>query len=132
MIRAALADLALCEADEVYRIDMDHWHQPNHEDGLCEVCFAGAVMAKSLGADNAVQMDPGSYEGYPDTTIKLFTLNRLREGDLARAFINLRKVGEFHASGLPATVSITLYEESPLHFRVDMLALADRLEKAGF
>ena len=46
VILIALEDLEKAEKSKEYEIDMDDWYKPN---GVCKVCFAGAVMAQSEG-----------------------------------------------------------------------------------
>ena len=68
LLRVGLDDLRACEADAGYRIDMACWHTPDpvpddgpvggRTAGPCAVCLAGAVMARSLGADPARSASP--------------------------------------------------------------------------
>jgi hypothetical protein len=48
LIRVAVKDLEACRADPAYVIDMFDWHLPRG--GVCHVCLAGAVFAKTCGA----------------------------------------------------------------------------------
>ena len=126
LIRLALADLALCAADPNYRIDMEEWHKPEY--GVCHVCLAGAVMAKSLNAPPADQLY--SYN-FPSSHKKLFVLNDLRNGLVWRAIdglgIDLSNRGhDAHDR------KITPYRTDPGAFMADMRQLADDLEAAGY
>ncbi len=74
LITLALNDLLKVEKDKRYKIDMDTWHTPN---GKCAICLAGAVMAKSLGADIHMSSTP-AYAG--SNTNKLCALEWFRLG----------------------------------------------------
>lgn len=45
----AMTDLEACENDPNYRINMDHWcnYEDTNNGRVCEVCLAGAFLAKS-------------------------------------------------------------------------------------
>lgn len=51
-ILMALNDLALVERDKRYSVNMSQWHHPtwSGDTSVCEVCFAGSVMAKTHNA----------------------------------------------------------------------------------
>lgn len=57
LIEVALRDVRACAMDPRYVMNMGAWHDPTG-DGRCEVCAAGAVMAKTLGADPDRPMFP--------------------------------------------------------------------------
>ena len=54
LLQTAIKDVEkVLEEPNVYRVVMNIWHAPRNlynEFVKCEVCMAGAVMAKSLGA----------------------------------------------------------------------------------
>lgn len=127
LIRVALADLRKCEADERYEIDMSEWHLPDG-DGGCFVCLAGAVMAKSLGAEEDDEVTPDNY--FLDecgTERKLRALDDFRCGGVRAG---LRELG-IPMPPMPPTCRPSLYHESPVQFHADMHALADELERHG-
>ena len=76
LLTVALDDLAKVEADPRYAVAMKDWHRP-YSTGRCNVCLAGAVMAKSLGCPIA-RIDP--YELGQQIKTKLHVLNSLRQG----------------------------------------------------
>ena len=43
-----------------YRFDVSNWHNPG-EDGICNVCVAGAVMARTLKAPHNKWVSPMNY-----------------------------------------------------------------------
>lgn len=48
LLRLAVRDAQACESDPRYELHMDTWHSASVEDnGVCFVCMAGAVMAKT-------------------------------------------------------------------------------------
>lgn len=56
----ALDDLDAVEADNAYRVHMEYWHVPGCT--FCSVCFAGAVMAKSLKTSPDALLGPYDFE----------------------------------------------------------------------
>lgn len=77
LIRAALVDLQACVQDPRYVVNMEDWHEPGYG-GPCQVCLAGAVMAKSLRAD--VSDTAGPY-AFPELIrARLRALDSFREG----------------------------------------------------
>lgn len=76
MILLAIQDLERIERDKRYQIDMDsHWHQPNSH---CSVCFAGAVMAKSLKVSRDETFE---YDDFGDDWEEVFSfLDHIRLG----------------------------------------------------
>ncbi len=121
LIRAGLEDLKKCEADDGYRICMADWHSPSGQ--VCTVCFAGSVMAKSLGADKLTDFDPYQFADGD----KLDALNSFRAGDVAEGLMIMGLPNE----GFSDALDLPGYEDSPVEFHKAMAALADTLEKAG-
>lgn len=80
-ILLALADLKAAELNPEYRIAMHTWHAPR--DGQCVVCFAGSVMAGTLGCDIDKEFDPADFGG--DIAGKLTALDYVRVGHIATA-----------------------------------------------
>ncbi len=123
LIRLALADLLKVERDKRYVVNMGVWHIPN---GVCQVCMAGAVIAKTLGINYMV--DDGAVAG-EEYWPQYAALNDIRLGDIDDA---LQWSGERAASyGLPHTVGVTCYETNRLQWRRDMFKITRMLEKEG-
>ena len=86
LIKVALADLALCMGDKAYRINFNTWHSPDDfepqfnkvESLYCKVCFAGAVIAKSLKANPNKKLEPSHFDY--NTEVKLEALDNFRQG----------------------------------------------------
>ena len=126
LIRLALADLALCAADPNYRIDMGEWHKP--EDGVCQVCLAGAVMAKSLNASRAAELYSSDF---PENRQKIKVLDDFRNGIVCVALDDLGHDLSNWGHGARDRY-ITPYDSDPGAFMADMRQLADDLEAAGY
>jgi len=89
----ALEDLKKVERSRRYVVDMGAWHEPADEnDGLCYVCFAGAVMAKTCKLDRNATEE--AMLGGPESS-KFQALNYLRTGNVEMAYRAM------HGNGLP-------------------------------
>lgn len=62
LIRMAIYDLLWVSKNPQYKIDMKEWHTPS--DGVCKVCLAGAVMARTLRV-LPTEMSHASEQPYP-------------------------------------------------------------------
>jgi hypothetical protein len=79
LLNAALEDLAKCEDDPTYSVDMLRWHVPaQNNTRTCYVCLAGAVMAKTFDLPPDSLATPGCFD--PKTHFKLKFLDMIREG----------------------------------------------------
>ncbi len=89
LIRVAMDDLNRVERLKTYYVDMETWHQndenpENAGHDTCHVCFAGAVMAQTLGAKPDEYVDPGMFND--KTHHKLLALDIFRCGEVGMAF----------------------------------------------
>lgn len=152
LIKIALADIDKVEQSCQYAIDMSIWHGPetlssdsgNITKEVCVVCAAGSVMAMTLKADPTEEVN---VEDYPKNTHQLSAIDDLRTGDVRSAATELdlwpadedakgntsKKYLAFQDKmrDLSDRTSVTSYEVDPDQFKVDMKALARRLERAG-
>lgn len=130
LIRVAMADLKKCERDPRYTIDMAMWHAYDETTNTCAVCFAGAVMAKSLKA--ADPLTEGNYrDPYSFGSIvrhKMQALNQFRAGEVEDGLERLRIV---RPSDMPRRIDVVRYEDQPVHFHRQMEAMAAMLEGHG-
>ncbi len=126
LIRLALNDLALCAADPNYSIEMYEWHKPR-DDGVCQVCLAGAVMAKSLNARPTAELYP---HHFPDRQ-KIKALDDFHDGLVCRALDQLGQDLSKWGHGA-RNREITPYRTDSVAFTADMRQLADDLEAAGY
>lgn len=127
LIEIALADLAKVEKSKKYKVDMTWYHAGSGIIGPeCAVCFAGAVMAKTLHATITEDIIPDDYD--EDTAQKLRAINRFRQGDLASAYRALERKMPF---GLSHQIQVTSYEDNPAKFKREMAELAKTLKRLG-
>ncbi len=124
LIRLALDDLRKVERSKKYKVNMNVYHIPF--DSICNVCLAGAVMAKTLKIP-------------PYSVSSTFNFN---EGDKLRA-INWLRCGSvdvaFHILNLPMfkgnefNRNISNYSKRNKNkFHKQMRQLARDLEKGGY
>lgn len=86
LLRLAVADSMACEQDPSYVLEMTTWMGRDSETGRCQVCMAGAVLARTLGI--VLSDDLGSADGTPihrlcpDMTkrSRLWAIDQLRIG----------------------------------------------------
>lgn len=121
LLEVALLDLETCERSPGYEINMGIWHEYNAVSEQCYVCLAGAVMAQSMNVDKcAYYSSPSQY--------KLHGINLLRVGDIDRA-CNCFDIEL--PDGMPASVSVTHYDEDSNQFKNDMRNLIVLLKQYG-
>ena len=122
LLRVALSDLAKVEQDIRYKVDMSSYHvvRPG---GICHVCLAGAVMAKSLKVP-FVSAIPARL---PESD-EIYALEQLRVGELHRALLNLDLP---IPNDLPKSVPVTTYETDRDRFFDNMHTIANLLEMYG-
>ena len=119
-IRRGLEDLRKCEADDKYQIDMAYWHEHAPKDGVCVVCLAGSVMAKSLGVP--ITTDAGPWDMVPSHGNALRALDEFRLGCVSAGLFKFgieHDIEDFHVEN---------YSVDPDAFHRDMTAIAEYLE----
>ncbi len=140
LLKIALDDLELCEADPDYHINMLCWHyhdevEPGQqEEPKCFVCLAGSVLAKTCG----VPKDFNLYIGTLDNSLtakKLNAIDWLRDGDVKGAYQRLhgtvnRTEGNGHVL-IDFNRCIKPYTVDPILFKTQLRALVTVLEEAG-
>lgn len=124
LIRVALADLKVCEADPLYDVRMLFWHQPNQRD-VCYVCLAGAVIAKSLSVQKDHRAEPDDFE--VEVGDKLHAINSFRTGDVNTGLVSLG----LKPIDLPRKDMVGYTRASPQQFHKQMGLLAQELEEVG-
>lgn len=147
LIRLAVADLERAEASPDYIIDMGCWHEPI-PNGLCAVCFAGAVIAGTLGAHPRVlhRVQTGSVLGQHAFVrnaddIKLNGLNSLQCKSLKYTlieFANASMIRHDRIGGLTEALIHAVcdlpneYDDSPEQFKSGMRLIASEFEHNGY
>ncbi len=125
LIRVALRDLAKVEAQpRKYKVDMSTWH--SWSQGKCSVCFAGAVMACTMGVAPTDYVRPTWF----DEGDKLSALNLLRCGSVSDAAETMNKSDRYVKRARRFDREIVRYARNPKGFRRQMNALARDLERA--
>lgn len=129
LIRVALADLEKCENDPKYEIFMGTWHDPYPSAGVCDVCLAGSVLAKTMGFDPSVYVAPYDHHLSSENSAKLSALDDFRTGDLR---VGLSCMG-FPESVWQATEDRRMpdYDLEPEKFKAELLELAVFFEGQG-
>lgn len=125
LIRISLEDLRKVESDDRYVISMTNFHCHDSQ-GICMVCLAGAVMAKTLNVSIDALAAPASF---PENERQLIAIDALRLGCVSSAFKTLEIEDE--ALTLFRYRNVTPYEDNPEIFFWDMHELADWLQIVG-
>lgn len=85
LIELALDDLAwVIERPDQYEIKMSVWHRKSKISGLCQVCLAGSVLARTLGV--RADYEESFFDNLSTRTQdKLHALNEVRMGNVGVA-----------------------------------------------
>lgn len=136
LITVALDDMEKVRKDNKYKFDMSSWHEPDpcfHElpdsvrhindipNIICNVCMAGAVMAKTLNANHRFRVLPEMYIG--ETENKLDAIDDFRSGCVSEA---ARKLDQY-ATGLDFISEADKYE-SFVDFEASMMFYRAQVE----
>jgi len=127
LIVVALEDMEKCEKNSDYKLDMT-WAFHERRGPVCSVCFAGAVMAQTLGADiNASAV--GTHDFGQHNKVRLVALDNIREGQFLNALakINIEKNDDVEL----LEDQITSHEEDPKKFKEEMLFASGILAAVG-
>lgn len=126
LIRLALKDLKAVEKSKKYTISMNRAYHEPRDDAPCIICFAGAIIAKSLKQPVDLQLDPADFDA--DTSCKLRALDSFRLGEINEGLDEMGlKLDFIHYDER----RIIPYENSPKYFKRDMEELAQDLEDTG-
>jgi hypothetical protein len=138
LLRLAMHDLTLIEKDPNYKVNMSVWHTgSNSLFPACEVCLAGAVMAKSLGVRRRGVYTPKKcnipvIDAFREiqTEDKLRALDAFRTGHIGGA-LTLLGYDPIDYQKLIPRRKPSYYDEEPEQFHIDMETIAKDLEAAG-
>ena len=130
LIRLALADLRAIEADDRYEVFMRGWHGPITDDRgqkVCEVCLAGAVLAKTIGVEPHERIYDDDLAGYGSSVQgALLALDYFRLGMMTAGLDMLGYDQSDHDA------SVAKYDQTdPDKFHSQMHRRADYLESQG-
>lgn len=135
LINLAVDDLEEVERDDCYRVYMGNWHNVrrvadhssvDNETYVCAVCFAGAVMAKTLNACSIKNLEPANFKGNKP---QLCALDDFREGGVTNGLERLG-VSRLKRKVIPDR-PVADYGSDAGAFKRDMRKLARDLAKVG-
>jgi len=129
LMQLALDDLAKVEQDPQYRVNMGDWHNGTTVayGNACVVCFAGAVMAKTLGVPSERFVTPARFD--EDTRRKLYALDKAREGYVGMALARLGKRDD--VCNVDMRRYVVEYAHDPKAWRDDMNQIIKHLREKG-
>lgn len=120
LLKLALTDLRKVEQDPQYEVDMMVWHAPLSSRNVCQVCLAGAVLAKTC------RLPPTQASG-----------NMVESREWVRILDSLRvgEIGNSLDGELPDSLrwreEIPRYEEDPVEFHNQLQGVVYLLEREG-
>lgn len=153
LIHLALKDLTKVEKSKKYVVNMARWHLPQTKwlkngpvpTGKCEVCLAGAVMAKSLNSpadENFGPSDFGRVLSGKLQSLNMFRTGYVREGVEAFFGYGTKKAEKAEAkcsvvfpqkpSWTHPEVTVVKYSKRASEkFKRELRAIASKLESVG-
>lgn len=83
LIRLAVRDAKVIKQNKKYILNMSHWHQPTNN-GICEVCLAGSVIANTFKVSEKECLDPWDMDQFSSNwnCNRLRDINKIRMGSL--------------------------------------------------
>lgn len=107
-----------CSLDpELYSLSMTDWHCKYPSQATCSVCMAGAVIARSLGADRELDLSPAEYPR--EISDKLLAINALRKGYTHQASCYIGKAEhrtlDFNHPIRPFEIPCAIFQSYPWH-----------------
>ena len=88
-LELAVEDAIACSTDRAYHLSMQWWHGRIKDSTKCHVCMAGAVLAKTCGADSREEIKPEDCYEYKGLKEGLYAINKMRVGDFNLAYDRL-------------------------------------------
>lgn len=125
VIRVALKDLERVEHNDLYQVDLGHWHKPIGS--KCFVCLAGAVLAGTLGVHPASVSSPGMMNDCGAAQ----RLRMLSDFSLDSPRGALCSIGVDDSELVDRLPQVQPYDRDTDGFKSSLLLTADELEKAG-
>ena len=130
LLLLAITDLARCELDPNYVIQMFTWHSPrSYYSNACSVCLAGAVMAQSLNTPLRERRRPADFDEHTANSLK--ALDWFRLGYLRYGLVVLGHKDEARLESIEDR-SITPHDVDPTEFFSDMMSTHRYLLKMGY
>lgn len=129
LIRLAILDLLEIRERQGYSINMERWHSLIEPFDICEVCLAGAVMARTLHAPK--NLNGFEFIALQETSLRikkqLRALDYFRVGSWEKAFVMLEM--EYPKKLGYQKVPEAYHMDAEL-FVIDMLDMAYNIDKA--
>lgn len=137
-LRCALHDLKRVSWDPNYAIDMDVWHEPSDSANWCAVCFAGSVLAKTIGVSRLTDLSDGFFGLHRNVLydreleLTMIALDAARIGTWSRA-LDIWPVDDKGREALACRLPVPPpYDDDPNGFVQALAEAADILEGAGY
>jgi len=130
-IRMAMRDFKRAQDDKNLCVDMSNWHG-KYDDGLCHVCFAGALIHYELDIDADYECEPRDFYNNDDGinwANVMIALDSARKGLIDNALGNFRVD---IPDGITFNEKFVSFLHYPETFDSDMECIATRLELYGF
>ena len=118
ILEVAMADLAKCENNSEFKIDMNSWHEV--KDNIRHVGLAGAVMAQTLGC-GLKDSTPPNFKGY---TFQLEAIDSLQYGSVKTAMYLIDDRQRYNSY---KRLNVTSYHEDSNKFKHDISKVLDYL-----
>jgi len=135
LLRMALHDLRECERDPFYVINMGVYSMLSPDGTRCEVCLAGAVLAKR----NKIHLcERDKFAGNIPGTVseRMIVIDFLRRGDVDFAWRKMVCLPGVSLAPLPKWADmggyrVKDYHKEPERFKSDIERLIAKLEESG-
>jgi len=88
LLRIAVEDAKAVARMKGYKLNMSVWHQPDSY-GICHVCMAGAVVARSLGFAKVYVAPLDEEDIDREVSDRMLAINYMRNGNFYGAFSQL-------------------------------------------
>mgnify|MGYP006107349089 CR=1 FL=1 len=123
-IKLALKDEKKVFDSPLYEMDMETYHSKTETNGLCRVCFAGAVIAGTLKTPHQNYAAPTNFDIH--TRTRLRALDEIRRGRISMALDQIDIPEEMHPE--PYFMGIENYYDNREGWRKDMFRIANHLQ----
>lgn len=145
LIDLAVKDIEAVERSKKFKIGMDRVYHGTLIDStsgrkVCEVCFGGAVLAKSIGCEPTeagTTKAKNLLDENNSLAKKIFALDSFRVGEVIHGLTQLRGADlsaavekKLYSHGI-YDFEATEYSKNPLAFKLEMRTLAFKLRQVG-
>jgi len=131
LIDLALSDMKVMEKSKKHVIQMQTWHEPVHEN-LCSVCFAGGVIANTMGGNHRENLGPSTYNSYEKNRFQAIDSIRCYSVVGAFSWIGFEFITEKFENRILKNMDEVSYTGNKRQFKINMRTMARRLRKEGY